>query len=105
MELLQEIIEAKEGSDIHGIVQRVAHKLHLDGMYQHEKENWFYASKKVDSWLKDHLLMQNGEDVDFTVKESIRHHAKNIYKCRRCKPGSRSWFDAMDHIAEMVYTQ
>ena len=103
MGLLQEIQEAKEDSDIHRIVKRVAHRLHLDNKYKHEKENWFYALEKVDTWLKEHLLMQGREDVHLVVKEAIHHYAKNIDRNDRYKPNSRLWLDAIDSMSELIY--
>lgn len=105
-----EIISAKEGCDIHGLIDKIANQLHSDNPTNSEESDWFFAQTILYKWTEHEHRTNLREEpgFGFQVTRLLNHYAYNAYKNDKssCKGTSFDyWMRAQNELAEQVIRQ
>jgi hypothetical protein len=116
IELEREIKGSQSGSDIHGLVQKIAYRLHEKRSRKSADDNWFMAEDLLLRWSNfqygnDHLNKK--KDTEFSLSNQLHiilnHYAHDHHKYSLSFGNKTSpyfdWVDAQDELARQVLHQ
>lgn len=110
-QIKKEISESEFGSDLHGLVSKIAFFIHLKDKRVPREENWHNAVDKVVRWT-DHSNRSGLRDVDqfeFAITDLLKHYAHQRYDSRDMRDDKKTAFDdwvyAQDTLAFQVLAQ
>jgi|APSaa5957512622_1039677.scaffolds.fasta_scaffold177954_1 hypothetical protein len=113
----EEIQSAKEGSDIHGLLKKIAGHFHLSFPLASRESNWFAAQRDLAKWARFNYGSSN-EGISKNIHDLLNTYAHNQYKQECNRRGSQqngvhytnpssfdSWMSAQDQLAQQVLNQ
>lgn len=93
--------KAEKGSDIYGVIEKAAYKVHLAWPERRAELNWYDAQRQFIEWAKTRDYDLTGKSVEEDLKEALRFSAYD-------KKGFRGtsfddWMKAQDELADKIY--
>jgi hypothetical protein len=113
----EEIKSAKEGSDIHGLIEKMAYHFHLNIPNASRESNWFEAQRDLVKWARFNYDFSPNNTAE-NIHDLLNTYAHSQYKqeCNRRwtnrdeTPYSNptdfdSWMAGQDQLALQVLNQ
>ena len=74
-DIISEVNSAEEGSDIHGVLNRIAYRFHSNSPENPPEENWRLARDKLSSYIHDKWDIQYAEPVKDRAANLLHYHS------------------------------
>jgi len=104
-----EIMEARRGSDIHGLVDKIADQLHTRNPANSPESDWFFAQTVLYKWTEGtyRVGLREGANFGNRITELLNHYAFLAYNNDRMdkKNSFDYWMQAQRKLAEQVIGQ
>ncbi len=111
-DIMQEIISARSGSDIHGLVNKIANYLYSKNPTNSAENDWFMAQTILLRWshsaYREELQLRKEPDFGIKVTSLLNHYAFRAYNYDRPSHKKSSfdyWMLAQNQLAEQVIWQ
>lgn len=110
----EKLESAKKGSDIHSIVERVAHLISEGVLYKKSREFCVHGTgfprpherKKFDNWLKAQRYVAQwitaSQERDHLIPDTLNRFIGRIASRNPTGNNDQDWFNALDMIANEV---
>ena len=98
----REIREAKEGSDVFGLVQKIAYSYHLKNTQCSSEENWCMAQASLNIWAVFQTNLENSSfklPLEEALHQLLNNNAYNRFKVRDF------WGDLGTSFGDWIYAQ
>lgn len=108
-DLMREISNARRGSDIHGLVEKIAYYLHFENPANSSTSDWFKAQVILFKWSDDEPRrdLRDRDCFGDYVTEVLNHYAFLAYNNDKYHDRSSFdyWMQAQDRLAQQVIWQ
>ena len=98
-ELESSIRTAEKGSDIYGLVEKIAYKLSRDYPWESEDSNWFYAQGVLLHYSLNKIFLRHEATLPERIKDFLNFSA-HMY--RYSGSPFDNWMNAQNELAGLI---
>ena len=101
MNIYNSISSARSGSDIHGVLEKIAYRLHLRDNRNMAGANWNSAKEAFRHWEEKRPLLSDRRTPEQDLKELLDFRAYSY--TNRGGTAFDNWMSAQNNLAEEIF--
>lgn len=105
----EQVAYSQEGSDINGLVRKIAFEYHLRNSSESAEGNWLGAENTLIKWCAQHRTSHWNDNIEQSLHGLLNDYAHQAMKTRffRGYEGSQfdDWMAAQDRLALQIIHQ